>query len=420
MPYLDNPSIQDIAPAPESRFPGSAFVCQETRSVGAQGRSQTGPEAANAESLGKHAKSVDQKQKRKERYRLQRRASRLLPDERVSNCKWAVTSKAAGVDVVLNSYERDVGAPIEQASFQGLQTCGSVWLCPCCSHRISLKRKGELNHLLAWAKKNEFVAVMLTLTTRHQRADDLGEQLAAMKKAKQRMRQRREWRRIKDRIVGTVTATEVTHGVAGWHTHFHEIVLVRADSEEQAIALFDEMPRVWRSCLRGFGLDATLKAGFTVQGAEAAGGYVTKWGAGEEVTFGAQKRGRDKGRTPIQLLADADDGDIQAGHLWREYGLTFKGARQLVWSPGLKEAAGVDEVSDEAAAEDEAQAGQEQELVSWIDYETWKRRGRYQRVEILEAAELIGDEGVWQVLAEPEPPDPGSEREPEFEHYPPL
>lgn len=348
--------------------------------------------------LGKTAKSVDQEARKKAAssqraldFSHQRTAAKILPRERVGLCRWSVVSKAAGVDVVINTYDREDGERDERAAYVGLQTCGSVWLCPCCGRRISEKRRGELNHLLAWARAEGLQPVMLTLTARHRLGDDLAAQLDGMKNAKRRLRQRREWRAIKGRIVGTVTATEVTHGKAGWHTHFHELALVRADSEAEALALFAAMPRVWRSCLRGVGLDATLARGWQAQGAAAAGGYFAKWGAGEELAFGARKSAAEGGRTPRQLLAAAADGDAAAGRLWATYGCAFKGARQLVWSPGLKALAGVDEVDDAEAAKD-ARQGQEQRTVTNIAHQSWAKGARHHRAAILDAAEDASDD----------------------------
>ena len=106
--------------------------------------------------LGNTAKSVDQlgadraaKERRAVAFRLQRTAAAILPDERVGLCRWAVVSRQAGVDIHLTEY--DGGAV--RASFAGLQTCGSVWLCPCCGRRISETRRAELNTLLAWARE---------------------------------------------------------------------------------------------------------------------------------------------------------------------------------------------------------------------------------------------------------------------------
>lgn len=209
-------------------------------------------EKAAKRPLGRLAKSVDQapdqapnRERRRRLFRLQRQAAKLLPGERVSKCKWAVVSKEKGVDVCLTTYERG----IQRASFAGLQTCGSVWHCPVCASRISETRRGELNKLLAWARSKGLRPVMVTLTARHGIRDKLPKQLDAMKRAKQRLRQRREWRRIKGRIAGTVTATEVTYGGHGWHTHFHEIILVKAEDEAAALAVLDGLGRVWRACL---------------------------------------------------------------------------------------------------------------------------------------------------------------------------
>lgn len=347
--------------------------------------------------LGNTAKSVDQisadraaRERRAVAFRLQRTAAAILPKERVGLCRWAVVSRQAGVDVHLTEY--DGGAV--RASYAGLQTCGSVWLCPCCGRRISETRRGELNALLAWARERGLIPIMVTLTARHGIRDRLADQLEAMKVAKRRLRQRREWRSLKGRIAGTVTATEVTHGQHGWHTHFHEILLMDAPDEGEALAMLEGMGRVWRACLVGVGMSGGRVA-WQAQGATAAGSYVSKWGAGEEMTLGDAKRARGKGRTPLQLLAEADAGDDEAAGLWRTYALAFKGRRQLVWSPGLKAAAGISETSDEDAAQDEAQGDGEADALLHIEHEDWTgRRGwrgaRHRRARVLDAAETGG------------------------------
>lgn len=357
-----------------------------------------GAESAGAQPpLGNTAKSVDQisadraaRERRAVAFRLQRTAAAILPKERVGLCRWAVVSRQAGVDVHLTEY--DGGAV--RASYAGLQTCGSVWLCPCCGRRISETRRGELNALLAWARERGLIPIMVTLTARHGIRDRLADQLEAMKVAKRRLRQRREWRSLKGRIAGTVTATEVTHGQHGWHTHFHEILLMDAPDEGEALAMLEGMGRVWRACLVGVGMSGGRVA-WQAQGATAAGSYVSKWGAGEEMTLGDAKRARGKGRTPLQLLAEADAGDDEAAGLWRTYALAFKGRRQLVWSPGLKAAAGISETSDEDAAQDEAQGDGEADALLHIEHEDWTgRRGwrgaRHRRARVLDAAETGG------------------------------
>lgn len=408
MPYLDNPSIQDIAPAPESRFPGSAFVCQETRSVGAQGRSQTGPEAASSASLGTTAKSVRHSVGRDDRFRHQRHAAKLLQGRgRVGLCRWSVVSKAAGVDMVESTY----GDGARRVHYEGVQTCGSVWACPCCGARISETRRDEMNALLKWARSKEYQVKMLTLTARHGRDDDLAELLERMKNAKQRWARHRAYRRIKPQMVGSVTATEVTGGGAhGWHPHFHVIVVMNGNEN------LEPLRDAWLASLRGAGLDGA-GAAFQMQGAEKTGAYIAKWGAAEELALKDRKRGR-AGRTPAELLADSCDfGDTRAGLLWSEYAGVFQGRRQLVWSRGLKDLAGIGEIEDEDAAKDERQDDQTETGRANIPHNVWRRgvavRENDRRAELLDRAEEVGPHvAADELIARFRPPDQREQHQP--------
>lgn len=367
-------------------------------------------------SLGSTAKTVGQIDGRRARFRRQRHAAKLLGDAgRVGLCRWSVVSKSAGVSLVTSHYGDD---PTRHAHFEGLQTCGSVWLCPCCSARISETRRGELNSLLSWARREGHVVQMITLTARHGREDDLGELLDGMKKAKKAWAQHRTYRALKPLLVGSVTATEVTGGGAhGWHPHYHVMVITRSPVDLEALR------EPWLASLRGAGLEGG-GAAFDVQDANEAGAYVAKWGAAEELALSGEKKGR-AGRTPAQLLAaSCDDGDDRAGQLWREYAKAFTGRRQLVWSRGLKAMAGIDQVEDEEAARDEAQAEQVEDGRAKIAHADWRRvasRSADRRAELLEIAE---DEGAAAAAAaaadfeiEPEDaetagmPEPASDRE---------
>ena len=290
MSYLIRPKPQHTEP---SKGEGSSFDSHNSQRSSA-------PRGNTAKSVDQQAADRAARERRAVAFRLQRRAAAILPRERVGLCRYAVISRVAGVDIHLTEY--DGGAV--RAHYSGLQTCGSVWLCPCCGRRISEHRRGELNTALAWAREQGLQPVMVTLTARHGIRDRLSVQLDAMKRAKQRLRQRREWRAIKGRIVGTVTATEVTHGGNGWHTHFHEILFIRAGDEAESLALIARLGRVWRACLLGVGLSGG-RAAWQAQGATAAGQYVAKWGAGEELTLSSSKRGRRKGR---KCLSSACDG----------------------------------------------------------------------------------------------------------------
>lgn len=342
--------------------------------------------------LGTTAKSVRHFEARADRFRHQRHAAKLLGGKaRVGLCRWSVVSKSAGVDMVASSYGDGQG---DRVHYEGLQTCGSVWACPCCGARISETRRDEMNQLLAWARAQGYRVMMLTLTARHGCNDDLAELLDRMKDAKQRWARHRAYRRIKPRMIGSVTATEVTGGGAhGWHPHFHVIEILDGDVD------LTPLRDAWLASLRGAGLDGA-GAAFQAQGADAAGNYIAKWGAAEELTLSQRKKGRGRtGRTPAQLLAaSCDEGDREAGRLWAEYANVFHGRRQLVWSRGLKALAGIGEVDDAEAAQDQQQDGQVETGRANIPHPVWTgdvaSRRADRRAELLDRAEEVGPDAA--------------------------
>ena len=352
------------------------------------GRS-AGPERAKS-----HKVNVLADEKRCERrtrlFVLQRTAADILggPGKSgVSCCSWALQFGRSSVGVMLKQYDES-----RRASFEGVQRCGSVWHCPVCAKVISARRRDEMNTALSVVRAAGGWPVLMTLTARHGRRDALADLLDRMKRAWRRMKQRRDWKRFKADYSGlTITATEVTHGRRhGWHPHFHIIVILTGvESEAASVALVEALRPAWMSAMAAEGLDGN-GAAFDVRGAGAAGDYVAKWGAAEELSFGDAKAARKGNRTPLQLLDAAADGDAEARRLWAVYAAAFKGRNQLVWSPGLKAACGLGEVGDGEAAEDEL-ADEPQEAFR-IDGEEWRHRGRYRRGHILTATERGGAE----------------------------
>lgn len=53
------------------------------------------------------------------------------------------------------------------AGYEGLQYCGSGWVCPVCSGKIQSSRAAELGKVLAWARGEKHTLVMVTMTVRH-------------------------------------------------------------------------------------------------------------------------------------------------------------------------------------------------------------------------------------------------------------
>lgn len=323
--------------------------------------------------LGKSAKSVDAGAgKRRQRYRLQTVAAKLLPKERVAHCCRTPTGgNGCGSAIV-------IVASSDSAAYRGLQTCGSIWLCPVCSGKISNVRRKELNALLAWAREQPgLYPVMLSLTISHTERMGLRAALNLIKRAKRRFHQSRCWRSLATGLSGHVTATEVNKSRRhGWHPHFHTVLLVRAASEAEAVEAVERCRDAWGAALEALGGWCNAH-GFQVQGGGAAGDYVSKWGAAEELALGGSKEGRaGKGWTPWQLLAMAETGDETAVAGFREYARVFKGRRQLSWSRGLKSVAGIGEVSDEqAASEPELELSVEAEVAA-LDQAAWQRIAR--------------------------------------------
>lgn len=271
-----------------------------------------------------------------------------------------------------------------RASFGGLLACANVWACPTCSKRITRKRAGEANHALATARKQSLSVALVTLTFRHNSKMELAAVLQSLKKAKQRFGQRAEYRRLP--LVGSITATEVTHGErAGWHPHMHVLMFMDC-GEAAALKQLRALASVWRRCLQSFGLDGG-KAAFHVANGTAAGDYIAKsWTAAEELALGNVKTGRAGGRSPDQILADAADGCSRSRGLWAEYARAFHGRRQLMWSPGLKARFGVNEMTDAEAAES-SDAADAQTVVLWtFTHEEWAI-ARSRKTAILRAAE---------------------------------
>lgn len=374
-------------------------------------RVSAGPQAP----LETIAKSVGHSDGRAARFRHQRHAAALLGGtHRVGLCRFSVISKQAGVNLVTSRY----GDGSDHAHYEGVQTCGSVWACPCCSARISEGRREEMGRLLAWARARGYFVRMVTLTCRHGKADKLADLMLRLKGrtknkakgikaysgAKQRLVQHRRYKdHVRSHIIGSVTATEVTGGGRhGWHPHMHMILILDEDID------FTPMRDAWLSALQGVGLDGTGD-GWDVREADETGRYLAKWGAAEELALAGRKRGRGTGRTPAQLLAaSCDEADREAGELWAEYATVFHGRRQLVWSPGLQKLVGIKDRKDKDLARDDRQDDQTETGRANISHPVWSgriaSRGLDRRADLLDRAEQIGaPQAVAEVEAQVRP-----------------
>lgn len=335
---------------------------------------------------------------RREAFRRQRLAARIMRQERVAGCGWALIDGGAGVDVVKGE---------SRARFVGLQACGSIWMCPACAARIAETRRRELNQALAAARAEGLAVFLVTLTFRHGAGEPLVETLGALKASMKALRQHRAWKRLKaSGLVGNIVGTEITEGLNGFHPHAHMLAFWSGDADDGAASL-EALRAPWMASLAGQGRGGN-GAAFDVRDGSAAGRYVAKWGAAEELALGVRKASKKGGRTPWQIL-DETPTSGRARALFFEYAMATKGRRALVWSNGLKARFGVDEVADSDAAEVSPEVVES--LVLSLRKAEWSEARKRGRAEILEAAEAGGAGAVVALLTSPPgPSDHGPER----------
>lgn len=285
-----------------------------------------------------------------------------------------------------------------RAGFQGLATCGSVWACPVCSHKVATRRSEQLAEAIRrWESQGGRVA-MVTLTMRHKRGQDLSDLWDALSYAWQAVLKnewaadqetygtpiprlvthgKRKGQVVTENRIGWVRAVEATHGVNGWHLHIHALLFLKGDPDLDGLG--KSMFQRWRDALIRKGLAAPiasrggLDAKWIEGTAEPLAGYFTKntydgaLRAGFEVARGQQKTGRkDGGRTPFEMLLNvtenldnADDPlaqsravrDLARWHLWEN---VSKGKLQITWSRGFRDFLGLDDeqTDEDIAAED--------------------------------------------------------------------
>jgi hypothetical protein len=258
--------------------------------------------------------------------------------------------------------------------YSGLQTCGSLWVCPVCAGKISERRKDELTQgFQNWKAKGGGI-YMLTLTAPHHAGQSLSFLTDAMSKAFRIMKNRKAWKRLMDalKLAGSIRGLEVTQSfVNGWHVHFHVILFFPIIFEGKN-SMEETMYEQWRSACLSVGLDEPSRAhGVKWENGDQAEKYVSKWGLEAEVTKSHIKQGREGHHTPFDFLRLYLQGDERYGALFREYAEVFKGKKQLIWSRGLRDLLGLgQEQTDEEIAEQEIENAQ---LFAEIPLNVWRR-----------------------------------------------
>lgn len=278
------------------------------------------------------AKVYNPAEVRLERFALQSAARSILPKSRTAKCLRLRSTNKAHVEVWRTNITKTT-------RYKNLQTCASVWACPVCASRISEERSKELRQAIEQHQASGGQVLLLTVTNPHTRTDDLGEMLDAQSRAMSRFNGHRLARGIWADMgcIGTVRAWEVTHGLNGWHPHFHILIFCAAGIDLEAFRA--RLYSLWVTCCRLAGLPIpSEKHGLTLEDGSKASEYVSKglWGLDREMTKGHIKKARS-GRSPFDLLRSyLSDRDNQAAALFQQFAHAFHGRRQLVYSKGLK------------------------------------------------------------------------------------
>lgn len=282
-------------------------------------------------------------EKLQDKWKSLRHVQHLLPNESVADCMCMI--RDSSVKIV-----RQNGV----ASFRGLVSCKSPWVCPVCAPRITERRAHEVSRAVKAAPSAGLQCVMLSLTVAHGAGDELKPTIAALLNAWKRLTSGRAWSAVRSGYgyVGAIRALEVTFGrLNGWHPHLHVLAFV-SEGVNVAQLQADLLP-MWERALATQGLTCNehgLRADAT-SGRIAA--YISKfgrepkWTPGRELAKHPSKVGRTPERwTPFGLLSLSASGVSWASDRFVEYASAVKGRAQLHYSPGLRKLLGLDETTD--------------------------------------------------------------------------
>lgn len=277
------------------------------------------------------------------RFALQSQSAKLLPKERVKSCLRCRIDSSISVGVKYNTKR-------QKAHYSNLQRCGSVWHCPVCASIITEKRRAEIKKAIDAHTGGLY---MLTLTIPHYMGDCLKSLLLGFRGALKRFfngtrKSKAIWADMGK--IGHIKALEVTHGRNGWHPHYHILIFTKQELPKD----YDTAPllELWQNACRLAKLPIpNAKHGLNWKKGDYSG-YVSKWGIDNEIAKGHVKSGKNGNSTAWDLLKLSMLDDEQAGKLFQEFAICFKGSRQLDWSRGLKAMFGVDNKTDEQLAEE--------------------------------------------------------------------
>ena len=250
-----------------------------------------------------------------------------MPRERLAACGIELRYGASGVVVRR--------LPDGRVCYSGLYRCGDFWRCPSCRVTLGIRRARQVETALRAHVDAGGSALLATYTVPHTRDESLPVVLARLAGT---------WRRyaksaLRDVLgrhyVGNVRSLEVTHGVHGWHPHYHVLLFISSGLPyltPVCVALSERWSQVagadWRADVRQVARD----------GAAAVARYLTTDGVAGAAFETANPAAKiPAGRSYTQLLDDyARYRSSADAALIYEYAAALHGVHHLTVSPRLR------------------------------------------------------------------------------------
>lgn len=257
-------------------------------------------------------------------------------------CRYA--AKQAGGSTVQSC--KVLRTATKRLKVEGLQRCGSAWLCPVCTVSHARRQWIKTEAALRSCRAMGGTSVMITCTLGRDPDEELAGVKAALLTALTAGRKDRAWQAASKSglLLGAMPFIEVLHSRAhGWHPHCHLLVLFKG-SRSEVEAVIAAFQAAYMASLRRLGrkVDAAAQDVQFIESDEELSRYVTKNNAAWEVS-GGLKAARGRGsRSFWDLLTLAQAGDKDAVRLAREYAAEMPGTRSGIMSPALAKRLGLD------------------------------------------------------------------------------
>lgn len=339
-------------------------------------------------SLGINTKFASAFEARILRFSRQAAARVLMTGDRVS---WCLRELIPGKNTV-DLWYSDLA---KRAHYKNLVVCGGLWVCPVCAAKITERRRIELSHALDLWPGSVFMA---TITFQHSRDDKLSELRDYLNQAYRSVKSGRKWQGIISEfcISGSVAGTEVTWGFSsGWHIHKHVLFFSSSPSFDKN-KFQSGLYQLFSSALDKLGRYVSPLHGIKVTEPNNAKSYAAKWGLDAELAK-APVKNSITGFSPFQLLDLFMSGHSFAGDLYREYGSAMHGAKQLVWTKGLRNILGLGQ--DKTDCELATEIDQESIILASLNLDDWRLiLANDARAELLEIASTGNAQNVINFL----------------------